>query len=429
MDIRVEVGQPHERTIHVEIPWTEIEPVYRKKLETTRKKVKIPGFRPGKVPQKMFLQHYGGTILMDVMEEMIQRGYHQAIEENDLDPIDQGQVENVEQFDVGKDLKYSLALEVEPDPKIFDYADGFKITRTVYEQTDKDLTHAIEHLQEQYAETAAKDDGAANGDLVHGDLQYLDENDVPIIGQRVENRYIRVGEGVFGGKVAETLSGAKVGDEVKFSIPNQNEDGKEQRILLTVKGVESYKLPEVDEDFAKKVNPNIESLEKLKTEIKADIQRQLDRDGKRAFQQELIQLVLEKSPIVLPDSMLNSYLDRYVESVRKDPKYATVDEAIVREEALPRAERELRWYLIKKKIIKDQKLSVTKEDIEARLDILTENYGEQKEQIKALYRKEEYLRDIREEILENKVFDELLKNAKIKETTVSTDKLGGHHDH
>ncbi|MCF7797890.1 MAG: hypothetical protein K9N36_09010, partial [Candidatus Marinimicrobia bacterium] len=77
----------------------------------------------------------------------------------------------------------------------------------------------------------------------------------------------------------------------------------------------------------------------------------------------------------------------------------------------------------------DQKLEVTKEDVEARLDELTQPYGDQAEQMKALYRKKEYLRDIREEILENKVFDELLKNAKVKEKTVSTDKLGGKHAH
>jgi len=429
VEIRVEVGQPHERTIQVEIPWGEIEPIYEKKLDETRKKVKIPGFRPGKVPKNRFVQQYGGSILMDVMEDMIQRGYHQAIEEHDLDPIQQGQVEDVQPFDVGQDLKYTIILEVEPDPNLFDYAAGFDITRRVYEQTEKDLSHALEHLQEQHAETTPKEDGAVEGDLIHGDLQHLDDNDVPLVGQRVENRYIRVGDGLFGGKVGELLTGVKAGEEVKFSIPNPEKEGKEQRILLNVKGVESYKLPEVNEEFAKLVNPNIESLDKLKSEIQADIQRQLDRDGKRAFQQEIIQLVLEKSPIVLPESMLSGYLDRYVESVKKDPQYATADEAMVREEALPRAERELRWYLVKKKLIKDQKLTIEKADIEERLDVLTEAYGEQKEQIKALYRKEEYLRDIREEILENKVFDELLKNAKIKEVTISTEKLGGQHDH
>ncbi|MCF7840440.1 MAG: trigger factor [Candidatus Marinimicrobia bacterium] len=431
MDIRVEVGQPHERTIQVKIPWGEIEPVYTKKVEDTRKRVKMPGFRPGKVPQKIFLQQYGGTLLMDVMEDMIQRGYQQAIVEHELDPISQGQVENVENFDVGQDLKYTLKLEVEPEPKLFKYADGFKITRNAYEPTDRDVDHALEHLQEQHAETAPKEDGAAEGDLIKGDLQYLDENDVPLFGQKVENRYVRVGDGVFGGKVGEILTGAKTGDDLKFSIPTQDEKGTEQRILLTVKGVESYTLPEINEDFAKLVNPNIESLDKLKEEIRADIQRQLDRDAKRAFQQELIQLVLDKSDVLVPESMIENYLERYVESVKKDPQNADadIDEDAVREEARPRAERELKWYLVKKKIVQDQKLEVTKEDVEARLDELTQPYGDQAEQMKALYRKKEYLRDIREEILENKVFDELLKNAKVKEKTVSTEKLGGKHAH
>ncbi len=429
MDIRVEVGQPHERAIHVEIPWSEIEPDYNRKITEVRKKIKMPGFRPGKVPQKIFLQHYGGSILKEVMEQMIQRGYLKAIQEHNLELISEGQVEKVEQFDVGRDLKYTLSVAVEPEVTVFNYKSGFKLTRTTYEPTEKDFEHALEHLREQHAETTLREDGATAGDLIKGDLQYLDEAGIPIVGQRVEDRYIRVGEGVFGGKVADILQGAKAGDEVRFSIPGAEKSDPDRHILLNVKTVESYVLPEVNEEFAKLVNPQIESLAKLKDDIKADIQRQLDRDAKRAFQQNLIELVLRKTNLTVPEAMIENYLDRLVKAVKRDQPDKTVNEAEIRVNSRARAEREMKWYLVKKQIVANEGMKVEEADVEARLDTLVAPYGDQKEKIKAMYRKKETLRDIREEILENKIFEHLLSFGKIKNKTTTTDKLGDGHDH
>ena len=125
------------------------------------------------------------------------------------------------EFDFGKDLDFTMNLQVEPDFTMYNYQKGFSITKTEYAASDVDLTHALEHLQERLAEVEVKDGPAEDGDMLKGDLQYLDKDGMPIEGSHVEDRYIKIGDGVFGNKVGKKLIGSIAGDEVAFDIPAQ----------------------------------------------------------------------------------------------------------------------------------------------------------------------------------------------------------------
>jgi FKBP-type peptidyl-prolyl cis-trans isomerase (trigger factor) len=120
---------------------------------------------------------------------------------------------------------------------MFNYQAGFKITKTEYTASDEDIAHALEHLQERFAEVEIRDDGAVDGDLLKGDLQYLNESGEPIEGSHVADRYIKIGDGVFGDKVAKKLIGSKVGDDVTFDIPAQTKEAEDLHIKLQVKAV------------------------------------------------------------------------------------------------------------------------------------------------------------------------------------------------
>jgi FKBP-type peptidyl-prolyl cis-trans isomerase (trigger factor) len=204
------------------------------------------------------LQSYGPSVLADILDETVQAAYYKGIMDNELAPIDQGSIEDMSEFDIGKDLEFSLKLQVEPDFEMFDYKAGFKITKNEYTATDEDIAHALEHLQERFAEVEIRDDGAVDGDLLKGDLQYLDAEGVAIEGSSVEDRYIKIGDGVFGGDVGKKLIGSKVGDEVSFDIPAQTKDAEDLHIRMQVKSVETHILPELNDDFAKQVDPKFE---------------------------------------------------------------------------------------------------------------------------------------------------------------------------
>jgi len=428
VDIKIEVGKPHERTLKVHVDWAELQPGFEKKLTKLNKQVNRPGFRPGKIPRKIMLQSYGPSVLSEILEETVQAAYYKGMIDHELSPIDQGNIEDLSEFDVGQDLDFTMKLQVEPDFDMFDYQAGFKVTKTEYSATDEDLTHAIEHLQERFAEVEIRDDGAVNGDLLKGDLQYLDAEGVAIEGSHVENRYIKIGDGVFGEEVAKTLIGSKAGDEVTFDIPGQTKDADPLHIKMQVKAVETHILPELTDEFAKQVDPKFETIESLKTSTLEDIQKQLDYDVTRAMDQTLANKLVEETKLEVPDVMIDDYLDKLVERVRQE-RGADVNEAEVREQNRERATWELSWYLIRKKLLAAAKIEVTEEDVDAKLDELVAQMPGDKEKMKALYRDKQYLPQIKDDILEKKIFSHLETFAKIKVKKATSKEIGGYHAH
>jgi len=426
VDITIEVGQPHERTLKVHVDWTELEPEFETKLTKLNKQVKRPGFRPGKIPRKILLQSYRHSVLAELLDETVQAAYYKGIVDNQLSPIDQGQLEDISEFDIGKDLEFSMLLQVEPDFKTFDYQAGFEITKTEYFATDADVEHALEHLQERYAAVTPREDGAVDGDMIKGDLQYLDADGATIEGSQVENRYIKIGDGVFGGDVAKTLIGSQVGDEVEFDIPAQQEGGEELHIRMQIKAIEQHVLPELNDEFAQQVDPKFETLELLKENTRADIQKQLDYDVTQALDQTLANKLVEETELKVPEIMIEDYLDRLIERLRKE-RGADVNEEEVRQANRKRAEWELAWYLIRKKLIVTEHLEVTDEDVEAKLDGLVAEMPGDQEKMKALYRDKQYLPQIKDDILEKKIFAHLASFAKIEIKQASSEEIGGYH--
>lgn len=428
MDIKIEIGKPHERTLKVHVDWADMEPGFEQKLVKLNKQVKRPGFRPGKIPRNIMLQAYGHSVLAELLDETVQAAYYKGIIDNQLTPIDQGNIQDMSEFDIGKDLEFTMQLQVEPDFTLFDYQSGFKVTKTAYSATDEDVKHALEHMLERFAEVEIREDGAIDGDMLKGDLQYLDGDGVAIEGSHIENRYIKIGDGVFGGEVAKKLIGSKAGDEVSFDIPAQTKDAEDLHIRMQVKAVETHVLPELNDEFAKQVDPKFETIEALKKSTSEDVQKQLDYDVARALDQSLANKLVEETELEIPEVMLNDYLDKLVERVRQE-RGADVNEEEVRTQNRERAEWELSWYLIRKQIIATEKLEVSEAEIDAKLDELVAQMPGDKEKMKALYRDKQYLPQIKDDILEKKLFSHLESFAKIKVKKATSKEIGGYHAH
>ncbi len=428
MDIKIEVGKAHERTLKVQVEWSEMEPGFEKKLSKLNKQVKRPGFRPGKIPRNIMLQSYGHSVLAEILDETVQAAYYKGILDNELSPIDQGSIDDMSEFDIGKDLDFSLKLQVEPDFKMFNYKSGFKVTKTEYSATDEDIAHALEHLQERFAEVEVREDGAVDGDMLKGDLQYLDAEGELIEGSHVEDRYIKIGDGVFGAAVGKKLIGSKAGDEVTFDIPAQTKDAEALHIRMQVKVVETHILPELNDEFAKQVDPKFETIDALKASSRKDIQKQLDYDVIRSQDQNLANKLVEETKLEVPEVMIADYLGKLVERVRQE-RGADVNEEEVREQNRERAIWELSWYLIRKKLIATEKIEVTDEDVDLKLNELVAQMPGDREKMKTLYRDKQYLPQIKDDILEKKIFAHIESFAKVKVKKATSKEIGGYHAH
>ncbi len=420
--------EPYQKRLEVEIPWEDVQEEYEKSLREFRKDLELPGFRPGKVPVKVIKKQYGTQLEYQFASDALDEYYRQALDEIEEAPVNRGTIENLE-FAEGEPLKFTARFDTEPDMDIFDYKNRFEVEHTVYESTPADVDQALEDLREQHAEVNEKDDGVEEGDLLLIDLQRVDQSGNPIIGQKVEDREIRVGEGLFGGENMERLRGAKKGDIRQIVVQPQDEGDEIEYYNVEVKRVEEQNLPELNDEFAKKVRGEAETYEELREQLQENIQDQLDQDANSQLSQRIAQKFVSQCETELPDSMIDNYLEMLMEDVKRRQASQSgsppdIDEQVFRQNYRADAIYNLKWQLIKKQIIAQEGLDVDEGDLEARIQEIAESYPEEnREAIQNLYRNEQYKRRLREDLLDEKVLEHIRSFADIKETTKTTTEL------
>lgn len=424
VDVTTE-GKPYQKKLEVEIPWEEVQEAYEKSLREFRKDLELPGFRPGKVPVKVIKKQYGKQLEYQFASDALDDYYRQALDEIEETPVNRGTIENLE-FAEGEPLKFTVRFDTEPDMEIFDYKSGFQVEHTTYESTPADVDHALEDMREQHAEVNEKDDGAEEGDLLLIDLQRVDQSGNPIIGQKVEDREIKVGDGLFGGENMERLRGAKKGDTRQIVVQPQDEEDEIEYYSVEVKKVEEQNLPELNDEFAKKAQGEAETYDELREQIQKNIQNRLDRDADEQLSQRIAQKFVSQCDTELPDSMIENYLEMLMEDVKRRQTSQSgsppdIDEQVFKQNYRADAIYSLKWQLIKKQIIEQEGLDVEEADLEAKIQEVAENYPEEnREAIQNLYRNEQYKSRLREDLLDEKVLEHIRSFADIKETTKTT---------
>jgi len=426
LKVDVSTGEkPYQRTLEVEVPWDEIEPDYQTALQEFRKEIKMPGFRPGKVPLKVIKRQFGQQIEAQFASDMIEKYYRQALEEADASPVDRGAIEELD-FAEGEPLVFKARYDVEPEMAIFPYQEGFTIEHTLYESTPADVDQSIEDLREQYAETKEKEGGAEDGDLMVIDLQRVDENGTPLIGQKVEDRQIKVGDGLFSGENLERLKGATPGDTRQIEVQPREPDSELEYYAVHVKKVEAQALPEPDDEFAQKVSQNAETYDELREEIQQNLQKRLDRESDSELSHRIAHEFVSHCDTELPESMIDNYLDLLMEDVKRQRASQTgnppdIDEAVFKENYRGDAVFNLKWQLIKKQIIQEENLEADEAALDAKIDEIAEDYPEEnREAIKNLYKSQQYRERLKDDLLNEKVLEHIKSFADIKETKKTT---------
>ncbi len=424
MKIDVQAGEKsYERVMTVEIPWEEIKGEYQKSFREFQKDIKMPGFRPGKVPASVLKKQYGQQIDYQFAADAIDKYYGQAIRDIDDEPVNQGAIEDLN-FSEGEPLKFTAKFDVEPEVDIYDYKSGYDIEHTVFEATPEDVDNAVEDLRERHATTEEVEE-VEKDHLIVADLQQVDAAGTPIIGQRVEDRQFKVGEGVFGGNNYEQLKGAAVGDTVRISIDPDESDAETEYYDITIKKIEKQSLPDTDDDFAKEVSEEAETYDGLRDEILERIQDQLDQESESQLQHRIAHTMVDNSEVELPESMIENYLNMLMEDVKRQRQQQgqspEIDETVFKQNYRDDAIFSLKWQLIKKQIIEDEELEASDEDVDEKVDEVVESYPEDNRQaVKNLYKNEQYRGRLVENILDEKVTEYIKSFANINETKKTT---------
>ena len=424
MEINVKEMNSYSREMTVHVPWAELEDSFNKHAKKFSKKVNLRGFRPGKIPMKVLLKQFKPAMEADFVEHALNLYYLQALKEKDLLPVNKAEVEKVD-FEHEGDMSFTAKFEIEPEiklPKLRKRA--FKVQKTNYVHDIEDVDNVIRDLRRNHATMETVETGAEEGNFILADLQKVDPSGLPIIGKKLEKQYLKVGGGVIKDENLDKLRGAKPEDKIRMHLP-ENEQGEKSEYEVTVINVEKEFLPEINEQFIKKVDPEAKTEEELRANVETRIVENYQQRSQEAFERQLSDAMIEKVNPEFPPSMVESYLDHMVEDIKQSgqPGAEDLDEAKVRETYQSVAERNMKWFLVRKAIIKENELEVTKDEVQAEVQRLIDRSPNHTKEIEKYYKKPSNRTRIQDDLMEKKILDYLQKFAKIKEVEVKTKNL------
>ena len=412
----------YTRELKVDLTWEEVQPNFNKAAKAFSKKIKMPGFRPGRVPMERLLSQFQANIEAEFMDANFQKYYLAAVQEKKLMPVNKAEIKDVD-FRMNQDFSFTATFEVEPEIVIPNMKkNSLQVNRTNYLHDDQDIEDAILQLRKAQASIVTIEDGAKEGDYLVCSLQKLDDSGVPIIGKKFENQYLRVGNGSFTDDQKDKLIGLKSGETARLRLP-VNEDGGDADYDLVVDRVERENLPELNDDFLKTVNPDLNSVDSLRKDVEKKIIENFKERSQTAYERELSDKAIDFVNPAFAPSMVENYLENLVEDVKKQNNGEPLDEAKVKEQYKSVAERNVKWYSIRKEIINSQEMKVEKEDVEEEILRLIQRTPKSEKEIKRFYKKPSNKKRIEDDLMEKKILNYLEQFTQVKEVDVETKKL------
>lgn len=429
MNIKTNKKNEYLVELEIDIPWLELKSDFNNSVKKFSKKVKMPGFRAGKVPLDRLLKQYQPNIEADFMDDNFQKYYLMALQKESLMPVNKAEIEDVH-FHMEEHFKFKATFEIEPEitlPKL--KKNALKVQKTIYKHDEKDIEDAILQLRKSHATITTVEEGAIEGDYLICTLQKLDESGVAIIGKKFEKQYLRVGNGSFTDDQKDKMIGLKTGESTRLTLP-VNENGGDAEYELMVENVEREILPKLDEKFLSLINPSLKTLEELTNDVKEKIESNFLERSETAFEKDVADALIELVNPAFAPSMVQNYLVNLLEDVKKQNNGEPLDEEKVKEQYLSVAERNIKWYSVRKKIIETESLSASKEEVEAEIQRLIDRTPKSENEIKKYYKKPSNKTKIEDDLVEKKILDYLSQFTKLNEVSVNTKDLRGEkHEH
>lgn len=384
-------------------------------LRKVKKTAELPGFRRGKVPEVLVRQHFAYEIVNESLNLAMDDIYPKAIEELHLPVVAPGKLKDVKEEADG--LRFIFEVVVEPDIELVK-VEGLKLKKIHVPIEEKHIDHTIEELRERYAVVEEKDGSVAEGDMVEIDLLEVDEAGQVRQKPLEEGLKVVVGSGSFDKDLENQLIGMKAGEQkvVEKVYPEDYEEeewrGKREKYQVNLKKVWSRELPAIDDAFAQTVKADYNTVQEMRDDIRRRLEETQRKEEKNHLYNSVIQQMIEENPFDVPEEMIEDYLDRIVQDVKRQYGNVKIDDAVLRQYYRQTAENSVRWYLIRKKLIEKLQPEVSEEEVNQKIEELWKD----NEKVRELALTDERYREtIREDLKEEKVFQYLIDHAELEE--------------
>jgi trigger factor len=422
-----------KRAYTVVVPATDIAAQKSKRLAAIAKDIKIPGFRPGKVPASVIQSRYGQAVMGEVLEASVQDASEKVVTERSLRPAAQPKIELVN-FADGADLEFRMDVEVLPEIPMPDFS-SISLTRLKATPTDEDIQKALDTIARRQAtleETEARP--AAKGEVLVADFVGTIDGEAFQGGSGTDMPIEVAGQGFIPG-FSEPLEGMSPGEtrvvDVTFPEEYGAKDlaGKAAQFTITAKALKVYSKPAMDDSLAEKVG--METFEKLREAIMLSLQNEYDQQSRLRIKRALLDALAERASFPVPESLLDGEFKTIWERVEADMKAGKLDgddvgkdEDTLRADYRAIAERRVRLGLLLTEIGRTNNIQVANEEISRAMYAEAQRYPGQEKMVLEFFQKNPgAIENLRSPIFEEKVVDFMLELAKIEEKSVTAEEL------
>ena len=425
-----------KRDFKIVVPAADIEERVTSRLKELATTARIPGFRPGKVPVSLMKQRYGASVMGEVLERAVSETTVKAMTDRGMRPALQPKVE-ITSFDEGKDLEYTMAVEILPEIDTVDYS-KIELERMVVDAADKEIDETLDRMAaaNKSSEPAPADHKAANGDIAVIDFVGSIDGE-EFAGGKADGYSLELGTGSFIPGFEDQLVGAKAGDHVsvKVKFPEQygaaELAGKDAVFEVDVKEVRTAKPAEIDDDFAKKAG--VEDVEALKTAIREEHEREYKGIARMHLKRALLDKLAEMCAFEVPEGLVEQELDsiwkQFEQQREQNPdsvkeEYGDKSDDEIKAELQEISERRIRLGLLLAEVGQANNIQGTQEDINRGIMAEARRYPGQEQRVFEFYQKNaEAMESLRAPLLEEKVVDFMLEMATVTDKKVTREEL------
>ncbi|TPW29538.1 trigger factor [Pararhizobium mangrovi] len=445
MQVTETLSEGLKREIKVVIPASDMEARRNERLAETKDRVRINGFRPGKVPMSHLKKMYGKSIMAELVNELVRDKPNEILSERGEKAATQPEVNMTEDeseaneiLDANKDFEFSLAYEVIPPIELKDMSE-VKVTRQVVEIPQEEVDEQIRRIADNTRAFETKEGAAEKGDRVTMDFVGKIDSE-PFEGGSAENHELVLGSGTFIPGFEDQLEGVKAGDEKRVTVTFPEDygeaslAGKEAVFDVTVKDVASAPEAEIDDELATKLG--VESLDKLRELVRGQIESQYGQMTRQKVKRQILDQLDEMYRFDVPETLVEAEFQNIWRQVNTDLEQAGKtfeDEETTEEEARAEyrklAERRVRLGLVLSEVGEKAGVEVSEQEMQQALQQQLQQFPGQEQQIYQYFQQNPgAIASLRAPIFEEKTVDHLLGEIDVTDETVSKEELMAEED-
>lgn len=425
MEVAKEVLEGNKVKLKVEIEKERVNDALDKAYKKVVKDVSLPGFRKGRVPRHILEARYGKEVLhSDAFDFLVPQAYMEAVKAAEIEPIDQPEIED---FYIAENepATFTAIVQVKPEVELGQYTD-LGIEKDQVNLSDDEIEEVLKRQQEQHAYLETVDrDTVEEGDFAIIDFTgFLDGEEFP--GGSAEEYTLEIGSGYFIPGFEDQLVGQKVGEEVevKVTFPEdyqaENLAGKDAVFKVNIKELKVKKVLELNDDFAREAG-EFESLDELKEDIKEKLLKQKEDQVQREYEEKILEKISDNATVDVPEVLVNNELDMMLQNMNYSLSqqgvnieqyfaFMGIDPEDWRKDNWEMAEKRAKINLVLEAIAKKEGIEVSDEEIDKRIEEMTEGSEQKPEQFKAFLMASGQLDGLVHSMLIGKVYDFLMAN-------------------